>query len=98
MYRDIYQILQGGESPAVRVAAALSAVADRPAGDAVLAALRPPAVEDRRVEHAAPRRLHPGGARRLERAARIVEPHPRAPGRGGGDRAVRALREDARPR
>src|SRR5207253_603387 len=55
-------------------------------------ALRPPAVEDAQVEAPVDGRLDAGGAARLERRNRVVEPHVAARSRGlalrgAGDRA-----------
>ena len=47
---------------------------DRPAVLAVVP-LVPPAVADRQVQPAVQRRLHPGGAARLQRPQRVVHPH-----------------------
>ena len=68
-------------------------VADLPAGDAVLAALGPPAVEDRDVGHAVHRRLHARRARRLERPARVVEPDVGAARQQRAERHVVVLEE-----
>ena len=59
--------------------------------------LGPPAVEDRAVEHAVQRRLHPRGARRLERPPRRVEPDVDALHEPSRERHLVVLEEDDAP-
>ena len=65
---------------------------DRPAVGPVVT-LVPPAVEDAAVQHSVERSLHAARATRLERPARVVEPHVAAVQHGAGDRHVVVLQE-----
>src|SRR4051794_38298438 len=67
----------------LRLIGNLGGAADRPAVAPPaprVVSLRPPAVEDRAVDPAVQRRLHPAGAAGLLRAQRVVEPDIAAAG------------------